>query len=119
MRKVLEGLLVMMLFAFPILGIKFSYEKYYSGDTYYTKINHKGERIEERSYEEDSVCYRYHQIAYNEKGRPKEVDFTGDRPRPIKKNTYLRLTVHEEKGVTMWEQVKDEELPKKVKQKLD
>lgn len=119
MRKKLELLLVFILFTIPILGIKYSYDKYYNSDTYYTKISRSGQQIKEQDAEKSTVDYRYHQVAYSKSGKPKEVDFTGDKPRPFKRNTYLKLTVHDKKGVTMWEEIDDEQLPKKVQKKLD
>ncbi|MBJ3789757.1 YxeA family protein, partial [Bacillus sp. OA1] len=49
-------------------------------------------------------------------GEVKELEFTA--PKNLRKEAFLRVYHSDKKGVTAWEEVKKDELPAKVKEKL-
>ena len=81
-------------------------------DVYYTRIDN--EKIEQISTSDD-MKYEYTLIAYNSKGKEKEVKFKTSRE--LREDAYLELDIMKGRGVVKWREVKHEELPEKVQEK--
>ena len=86
-------------------------------DQYYTQIIGQGKVLEEKA---DSgvkhVSYEYKLLAFDKDGQQKTLTFTTQKQ--LRENAYLMLFVKEDKGVTSYQEVKEDELPKKVSEKL-
>lgn len=99
-----------------IVFILFLYGIYYllviQNSTYYTQIDNS--KIEELPTT-DSMKYQYALTAYNEKGKEKEVTFKTNRE--LREDAYLKLEVMLTRGVTNWEEVQFDEMPKEVQEK--
>ena len=59
--------------------------------------------------------YQYTLTAYDEKGKKKEVTFKTNRE--LREDAYLKLEVMLTRGVTNWEEVQFDEMPKEVQEK--
>ncbi|WP_410985230.1 YxeA family protein [Bacillus cereus] len=86
-------------------------------DTYYVQITtdakiESGVSKEGNKYKE----YNYELQGFDEKGNEKTVEFNGFKE--LRKEAFLRVYYSDKKGVTAWEEVKKDELPAKVKEKL-
>ncbi|MEV2911616.1 YxeA family protein [Paenibacillus larvae] len=82
-------------------------------DQVYTQIKGEGQLVGDR--------YEYTLPAYNEKGEEIQLTFYKFGEDRFKQDAYLRLYVKGKDGkkeVTSYEEVKKEELPNKVKEKL-
>lgn len=78
---------------------------------YYTQIdNSKIESIESN----DGMRYKYKLTSYNKSGKSKEIEFKTTRE--LKDKAYLKLTYMDVRGVTNWEEVQYDDLPKKVQE---
>ncbi|WP_242143006.1 MULTISPECIES: YxeA family protein [unclassified Bacillus cereus group] len=75
---------------------------------YYTKIKSPGIQNETRRY-------NYELFAYNQQGKKKKLVFSARKQ--LRKESYIRLYHTLFRGVTYWEEVQLEELPKVVKQR--
>lgn len=84
---------------------------------YYTQIIGQGKVLEDK---DDSgvkyVRYEYKLPAFDKDGRQKTLTFTAQKQ--LRENAYLILFVKDDKGVTSYQEVKKQELPKKVSEKL-
>ncbi len=60
--------------------------------------------------------FEYKLPAFDKEGKEKELEFTA--VKNLRKEAFLRLYHSDKKGVTAWEEVKKDELPAKVKEKL-
>lgn len=86
-------------------------------DEYYTQIKGEGKVLEEKSTTgEKYVNYEYKLVAYDKQGDQKTLTFTAQKQ--LRENAYLTLFVKDKKGVTSYKEVKKDELPKKVREKL-
>jgi uncharacterized protein (TIGR01655 family) len=65
----------------------------------------------------DSMKYQYTLTAYDEKGKEKEVTFKTNRE--LREDAYLKLEVMLTRGVTNWEEVQFDEMPKEVQEKYN
>ena len=94
-----------------IVFILFLYGIYYllviQNSEYYTQIDNS--KIEGLSTT-DSMKYQYTLTAYDEKGKEKEV---------LREDAYLKLEVMLTRGVTNWEEVQFDEMPKEVQEKYN
>ena len=48
----------------------------------------------------------------------KTLEFRGQQPRPLRKGAYLKITWNKNKGVTSYEEVQKEDIPKTAQEKL-
>ncbi|PQP88865.1 YxeA family protein [Paenibacillus sp. AR247] len=84
---------------------------------YYVQINQDGKRFEDKSDNgEKYVYYEYTLDGYNPSGKEKALTFTAQKE--LRKDAYLRVYVKGEE-VSSYQEVKADELPEGVKQKLD
>ncbi|MEY8350690.1 YxeA family protein [Bacillus cereus] len=60
--------------------------------------------------------FEYKLPAFDKDGKEKEMEFTA--VKNLRKEAFLRVFYSDKKGVTAWEEVKKDELPAKVKEKL-
>lgn len=101
-----------------IVFILFLYGIYYllviQNSEYYTQIDNS--KIEGLSTT-DSMKYQYTLTVYDEKGKEKEVTFKTNRE--LREDAYLKLEVMLTRGVTNWEEVQFDEMPKEVQEKYN
>ena len=99
-----------------IIFILFLYVIYYllviQNSEYYTQIDNS--KVESLSTT-DNMKYQYTLTAYDEKGKKKEVTFKTNRE--LREDAYLKLEVMLTRGVTNWEEVQFDEMPKEVQEK--
>ncbi|OQR53460.1 YxeA family protein [Bacillus sp. CDB3] len=60
--------------------------------------------------------FEYNLQGFDEKGKEKTMSFTTEKQ--LRKDAYVKLFYDKDRGVKTWEEVKNEDLPKKVKEKL-
>lgn len=102
-----------------IVGAWFTVEQIFrGGDTYYTQITTTGDY---RKFKDDSgnavVDYYYKLPGFDASGRQVKLGFYGSKPRPLKRNAYLKVIYH--KGdVRSWEQVSETAVPQKALNQL-
>ncbi|MGX5585858.1 hypothetical protein COM90_24765 [Bacillus thuringiensis] len=84
-------------------------------DKYYVQITKDGEQLEEKNVNGDTT-YQYKLSGFDKDGKEKEMEFTA--LKNLRKEAFLLIYYTEEKGVKSWEEVKKDELPTKVKEKL-
>lgn len=121
MKKVLLGFaaVIIIVLAGGSHLLNSSYERIMDGDKYYVKITTDGQRIDGKDDAgRDYTDYAYDLKGYDKNGTEKELKFNGNKTRPLRKNAYLKITWNKEKGVTMYEEVKKDELPDKAEEKL-
>ncbi|KNF07149.1 hypothetical protein CLPU_23c00320 [Gottschalkia purinilytica] len=82
-------------------------------DQYYVQITDEGKKLDDKK---DSN-YEYTLPAYDKNGKEKTITFNG--LKQLRKDAYLRLYYSEKRGVTSYKEVKENELPEKVKEKLN
>lgn len=101
-----------------IVFILFLYGIYYllviQNSEYYTQIDNS--KVESLSTT-DNMKYQYTLTAYDEKGKKKEVTFKTNRE--LREDAYLKLEVMLTRGVTNWEEVQFDEMPKEVQEKYN
>lgn len=86
-------------------------------DVYYTQIQGQGKEMKDCiGMGETWVRYEYELLAFDKKGERTTLGFTADKQ--LREKAYLRLYVKVGKGVTSYQEVTQEELPEKVKDKL-
>lgn len=86
-------------------------------DEYYVQITVDGKEYNGKS--NDGAPYKYYQYkltGFDKEGKEKELEFTAQKN--LRKEAFLRVFHSDKKGVTAWEEVKKDELPAKVKEKL-
>lgn len=87
-------------------------------DEYYTQINGEGTETEDKGSDGAiHISYEYELPAYDKDGNQKTLTFSADKQ--LRENAYLLLFVKNGKDVTSYQEVKDEELPKKVAEVLE
>ncbi|KZE39333.1 hypothetical protein AV540_03910 [Brevibacillus parabrevis] len=86
-------------------------------DVYYTQIQGEGKKLVDKiGNGETLVRYEYELPAYDHDGSQKTFTFTADKQ--LREKAYLSLFVKDGKGVTSYQEVAKEELPKKADEKL-
>ncbi|WP_025027867.1 YxeA family protein [Caldalkalibacillus mannanilyticus] len=86
-------------------------------DEYYTQVEGQGERLEDiLSSGEIMVRYEYTLPAFNQAGQQKLLTFTA--PKQLQEKAYLVLYVKNEKVVTSYQEVNEQEIPEKAAEKL-
>ncbi|WP_225420446.1 YxeA family protein [Lapidilactobacillus bayanensis] len=116
MKNLLTG--VVVVFGL-ILGAWFAIEQVFrGGDTYYTQITTNGER---RQFKDDAgnavVDYYYKLPGFDASGRKIKLGFYGSKPRPLKRNAYLKVIYHHG-DVRSWEQLSESDVPEKALSQL-
>ncbi|KNF08679.1 hypothetical protein CLPU_6c01650 [Gottschalkia purinilytica] len=89
-----------------------------ANDKYYVKITEEGTLIEDKVKEDKtSISVGYTLVAYDKNGVEKKISFkVGEQ---LKQNSYLLLYLSDIEGVTSYKKIKEEDLPKKVKEKFN
>ncbi|WP_439740722.1 YxeA family protein [Bacillus pseudomycoides] len=86
-------------------------------DEYYVQITTDGtEKNEKADNGQPHKSFEYKLPTFDEDGKEKEMKFTA--VKNLRKEAFLRVFYSDKKGVTAWEEVKKDELPAKVKEKL-
>ncbi|MGX7245715.1 YxeA family protein [Enterococcus quebecensis] len=116
MKKILIYILPFVLLT---AGIWFGYDYYYGGKTYYTRVNTPdGTKTGKFSNGEKYTEYDYTQTAFNSKGEKNVQTLREIRDKPLRINAYLKLKVNPRKGVLSWEEIPEENVPKKALDQL-
>ncbi|MFC4652017.1 YxeA family protein [Lactococcus nasutitermitis] len=115
MKKLATIIVVLAL----IVGAGFAWYKVsYGGETYYVKITENGKKVMKKDDTGKSwVFYDYSQKAFNKNGKEKALDFSADHN--LRQQAYLKVTDNKTKGVTNWEEVKQNQVPTKALTKLN
>ncbi|EEM03445.1 YxeA family protein [Bacillus pseudomycoides] len=86
-------------------------------DEYYVQITVDGtEKSEKADNGQPHKSFEYKLPAFDKDGKEKEMEFTA--VKNLRKEAFLRVFYSDKKGVAAWEEVKKDELPAKVKEKL-
>ncbi|PGS06155.1 YxeA family protein [Bacillus pseudomycoides] len=86
-------------------------------DEYYVQITVDGtEKNEKADNGQPHKSFEYKLPAFDKDGKEKEMEFTA--VKNLRKEAFLRVFYSNKKGVAAWEEVKKDELPAKVKEKL-
>lgn len=86
-------------------------------DEYYVQITVDGKEYNGKSSNgEPYKDYQYKLIGFDKDGKEKELEFNAQKN--LRKEAFLRVYHSDKKGVSAWEEVKKDELPAKVKEKL-
>jgi uncharacterized protein (TIGR01655 family) len=86
-------------------------------DQYYVQITTNGTEKIAKVDNEKFISYEYNLPGFDKDGNEKEMQFRADKN--LRSEAFLRIYYSDKKGVTSWEEVKEDELPAKVKDKLD
>ncbi|AQY39117.1 YxeA family protein [Bacillus thuringiensis] len=106
-----------LLFVFVSLLVGCDSIKRMGKDQYYVQITTDGiEKTEKDSENNTFKYYEYKLPGFDKEGKEKQLEFTADKN--LRKKAFLRVHHSNKKGVVAWEEVKNEELPAKVKEKL-
>ncbi|GAF39757.1 hypothetical protein FC83_GL001327 [Agrilactobacillus composti DSM 18527 = JCM 14202] len=120
MKKFLIGVGVFILVLLAAGGV-FAYF-YTRGTPYYTQITTTGRQfdvIDDDGVKRD-IDFAYNQMAYDQDGHGKELDFNGHKSRPLKMNAYLKISYNKDRDrVLSWEQVSKADVPKAALSKLN
>ncbi|MDT2756655.1 YxeA family protein [Enterococcus asini] len=101
-------------------GLWVAQEWIMGGHQYYVQITTEGQRQDEKDDVGNAVItYHYELPGYDEDGKSKTMDFNSFEARPLKEQAYLKVTWNKNKGVTSWEEVTKNEVPKKAMSKLN
>ncbi len=115
MKRYITLFSILVVFATMLVGCDVNCmgkDEYYVQITTDAKIK-SGVSKEGNKYTE----YNYELQGFDENGNEKTVKFNGFKE--LRKEAFLRVFHSDKKGVTAWEEVKKDELPGKVKEKLD
>ncbi|WP_306008473.1 YxeA family protein [Bacillus sp. MMSF_3353] len=87
-------------------------------DEYYVQITMDGKEGVSKSMDGKVMGkeYEYTLSGFDKEGKEKELQFMAQKN--LRKEAFLRLYHSEKKGVTAWEEVQEDELSKKAKEKL-
>ena len=117
MKKLLIGLVAFVIIAFA--GMKVADYVVMGGDSYYVQITTNGEKeVSKSDNGQQYVGYKYSLPGYDADGSKKTLEFRGQQPRPLRKGAYLKITWNKNKGVTSYEEVQKEDIPKTAQEKL-
>lgn len=117
MNKYLRYFLPILLLS---IALFFSYQFYFGGKSYYTKITTTGERfLGTAPTGEKYTEYDYTQLAYNAKGEKTIQKLNEFRANPLRKGAYLKLKVNTRKGVLSWQEVPEKQVPTQALQQLN
>lgn len=87
-------------------------------DEYYVQITMDGKEGVSKSMDGKVMGkeYEYTLSGFDKEGKEKELEFFAQKN--LRKEAFIRVYHSDKKGVTAWEEVQEDELPKKVKEKL-
>ncbi|GMR63370.1 MULTISPECIES: YxeA family protein [Bacillus] len=88
-------------------------------DEYYVQVTADGiEKNEKFDNGEPHKYFEYKLKGFDKDGKEKEKELEFTAQKNLRKDAFLRIYNSDKKGVTAWEEVKKDELPAKVKEKL-
>lgn len=112
---------VMANFAILIAVVSFGYYEYlvnYGGQDYYVQITNDGQKYVDKRTK--AVTYSYQLPGYNEKGQKQILSFATIKPRPLKRDAYLKVKYNQKRQVVIsWEQVFRKDITRAALDKLD
>ena len=73
---------------------------------------------ESKYQKDDNARFEYTLPAFNEKGEMKSITFSRA-DRPFRNEAFLRLNYSDKKGVCSWDEIQNNKIPPKAKEKLD
>lgn len=96
------------------------YASFIKGEAFYTEVTTDGREyiMSVMDRNEQYKEYEYQLAGYNKEGVGKTITFNSSLGRPLRKGAYLKLKVHEKKGVLGWEEVSANDIPEKAKVQL-
>lgn len=116
-KKIIIALILIACIATPM----YLYHKYQGGTYYYTKVTKEPSKTEDalddRGIKQGSI-YTYNLSGFDDKGTKKELEFDAYKDKPLKENAYLKIKVNDIKGVLTWEEVQQNDIPNKAKEKI-
>ncbi|WP_165005746.1 YxeA family protein [Enterococcus sp. ZJ1668] len=118
MKKFLIGILAVIVIGFA--GVQIAEHVVMGGDDYYVQITTDGQKeVVKEDNGQEYINYKYIVTGYDEDGKEKQLEFTGQQDRPLRKSAYLKVTWNKKKGVTSYEEVKQSDIPKTAEKKLN
>ncbi|MBY0597368.1 YxeA family protein [Bacillus bingmayongensis] len=119
MKRYIALISILALFATMLVGCVSINKMYNRGgkDVYYVQIKNDGEEHKDRfDNGEQYIYYQYKLVGFDKDGKEKELEFRADKN--LRKEAFLSVFYSDKRGVTSWEEVKKDDLPAKVKEKL-
>lgn len=117
MKKLLIGLVAVLLLG--IGGMTLFTHFYNEGETYYTQVTTDGTKGEDRDTHGGTyVKYTYTLTGYDADGESRDLTFNVNRDTPLRRDAFLKMTWKENRGITRWEAVDQNDIPKKAQQAL-
>ncbi|PGO32078.1 hypothetical protein CN984_08650 [Bacillus cereus] len=115
MKKYMALLSLLVVFASLLVGCDINRM---GKDEYYVQITMDGKEGISKSMDGKVMGkeYEYTLSGFDKEGKEKELEFMAQKN--LRKEAFLRVYYSEKKGVTAWEEVQEDELPKKAKEKL-
>ncbi|PET92524.1 hypothetical protein CN941_30895 [Bacillus cereus] len=115
MKKYMALLSLLVVFASLLVGCDINRM---GKDEYYVQIKVDGKEGVSKSMDGKVMGkeYEYTLSGFDKEGKEKELEFMAQKN--LRKEAFLRVYHSEKKGVTAWEEVQEDELPKKAKEKL-
>ncbi|PEA88871.1 YxeA family protein [Bacillus thuringiensis] len=115
MKRYIALISVLLAFATALVGCNLNRV---GTDKYYVQITTDGkeEVSKDRHGEIQGKKFEYKLPGFNEEGKEEQLEFTAQHN--LRKDAFLRVYYSKDKGVKSWEEVKGNELPVKVKEKL-
>ncbi|MCU4786764.1 YxeA family protein [Bacillus cereus] len=115
MKKIILFLSILTLFSCMLVGCNLNC---IGTEKYYVQITVDGK--EEVVKSSDDIImgknYKYKIVAFDKEGKEKELEFFAQKN--LRKDAFLLLYYSEDKSMNSWEEVKKDDLPAKVKEKL-
>ncbi|HDX9690047.1 TPA: YxeA family protein [Bacillus thuringiensis] len=115
MKKYMEIFSLLVVFASLLVGCDINRM---GKDEYYVQITMDGKEGVSKSMDGKVMGkeYEYTLSGFDKEGKEKELQFMAQKN--LRKEAFLRVYHSDKKGVTAWEEVQEDELPKKAKEKL-
>nr|WP_276561347.1 YxeA family protein [Bacillus paramycoides] len=116
MKKIILLLSILIVFTSMLVGCNLNR---IGTEKYYVQINVDGKEEVAKSSDGEIMGknYTYKLVGFDKEGKEKELEFSAQKN--LRKDASLLVYYSEEKGVKSWEEVKKDELPPKVKEKLN
>ncbi|MGN5651262.1 YxeA family protein [Bacillus sp. Brlt_9] len=108
MKRYIALFSILVVFASLLAGCNLNH---FGKDKYYVQITNDGIETTDKNFK-----YMYKVTGFDKDGKEKELEF--DAQKKLRKDAFLCVYYSDEKGVSSWEEVKKDELPEKVKEKL-
>ncbi|MFB5545234.1 MULTISPECIES: YxeA family protein [Bacillus cereus group] len=116
LKKIILLLSILTVFSSMLVGCnlnRIGTEKYYVQIT----VDGKEEVAKSSDGKIMGKNYTYKLVGFDKEGKEKELEFFAQKN--LRKDAFLLVYYSEEKGVKSWEEVKKDDLPAKVKEKLN